>query len=61
MQSVDYIVNYLINEPNIEVEDIEDVLEDIMDQEFNTVCEDNSIKGNYSKLSIIVKGESYEK
>lgn len=44
VHTVDYIVQYLTNESDIEVEDIEDVLEDIMDQEFNTLCEDNSIK-----------------
>lgn len=39
------MVNYCIGEPRLEKEDIEDVLEDIMDQEFNTLCEDDSVKG----------------
>lgn len=44
VSTVDYLVNYLTSENGIEVEDIEDVLEEIMDQEFNTVCEDDSIR-----------------
>lgn len=44
VSTVDYLVNYLTSENGFEVEDIEDVLEEIMDQEFNTVCEDDSIR-----------------
>lgn len=42
--TIDYIIQYCTSENDLELEDIEDVLDDIMDQEFNTICEDNSIK-----------------
>lgn len=62
VQCVDYIVNYLINEPQITLEDIADVLEDIMDQEFNTICEDNSIQevseSLFKFLSLMRNGET---
>lgn len=42
--TIDYIIQYCTSENDLELEDIEDVLDDIMDQEFNTICEDDSIK-----------------
>ncbi|KAK9871433.1 hypothetical protein WA026_012808 [Henosepilachna vigintioctopunctata] len=40
----DYMVKYCLYESNVQVEDIQDALDDIMDEEFNTICEDNSTK-----------------
>lgn len=45
LEFLEHLVDYCGNTSNIEQEDIEDYLEDVMDQEFNTVCEDNSISG----------------
>lgn len=41
---MNYMVQYCLYEQNIEVEGIQDALEDIMDEEFETVCEDESPK-----------------
>lgn len=41
-QCVDYITQFCLNEPNLQVSDIREALEDIMDEEFDTICEDNS-------------------
>lgn len=40
---VNYTTDSLIMNPKISEEDIIEILEDIMDQEFDTVCDDNSI------------------
>ncbi|XP_019877973.1 pre-rRNA-processing protein TSR2 homolog [Aethina tumida] len=39
---LNYMVQYCLYEPNVQVEDIQEALEDIMDEEFDTVCEDGS-------------------
>lgn len=41
-QCVDYITQFCLSEQNIQVSDIREALEDIMDEEFDTICEDNS-------------------
>lgn len=41
-QCVDYITQFCLSEPNLQVSDIREALEDIMDEEFDTICEDNS-------------------
>jgi len=42
IQCVDYMTQYCLNEPNVQISDIQEALEDIMDEEFDTMCEDNS-------------------
>jgi len=42
LECMDYMTQYCLNEQNVQISDIQDVLEDIMDEEFDTVCEDNS-------------------
>ncbi|GJQ76791.1 hypothetical protein Trydic_g15002 [Trypoxylus dichotomus] len=44
LDTMEYITQYCMSEPNLDVEDIEDELDDIMDQKFNTFCEDDSIR-----------------
>lgn len=44
------MVQYCLYEPNIDVSSIEEVLEDILDEEFETICEDSSPKGKISYL-----------
>ncbi|XP_050301076.1 uncharacterized protein LOC126739432 [Anthonomus grandis grandis] len=44
MEFLNYMVQYCLYEPNVEVEGIQDALEDILDEEFETVCEDDSPK-----------------
>lgn len=47
------MVQYCLYEPNVQVEDIQEALEDIMDEEFDTVCEDGSPRGKYTILQVI--------
>lgn len=37
-------MQYCITESNLEIENIQDEIEEMLDQEFNTVCEDGSPK-----------------
>ncbi|XP_017770548.1 PREDICTED: uncharacterized protein LOC108558223 [Nicrophorus vespilloides] len=64
VQSMNYIVSYGMSEQDLESEDFEDVLEDIMDREFDTLCEDNSIAEIsqllYKFLQMIKKGNVEE-
>ncbi|KAF7273521.1 hypothetical protein GWI33_013764 [Rhynchophorus ferrugineus] len=39
-----YMVQYCLYEHNVDIEGIQDALEDILDQEFETICEDDSPK-----------------
>lgn len=39
------MAQYCICNDHVQIEDIQDALEDIMDEEFDTVCEDDSPKG----------------
>lgn len=39
-----YMVQYCLYEHNVDAEGIQDALEDILDQEFETICEDDSPK-----------------
>jgi pre-rRNA-processing protein TSR2 len=41
---VDYVTECCVTNSKVDEEDLIDLLEDIMDQEFQTVCDDNSIK-----------------
>lgn len=42
---MDYITQFCIQNAGISQSDIEECLEDLMEQEFETICEDGSIKG----------------
>lgn len=50
IECINYMVQYCLYEPNIDVSSIEEVLEDILDEEFETICEDSSPKGKISYL-----------
>lgn len=43
---IDHICNYCFTCNNIQAEDILDELEEILDEEFNTICEDDSPNRN---------------
>ncbi|CRK97764.1 CLUMA_CG011144, isoform A [Clunio marinus] len=43
IEMIDYVTDCCISNTKIDEENIVDLLEDIMDEEFNTICEDNSI------------------
>ncbi|KAF5300829.1 hypothetical protein FQA39_LY10951 [Lamprigera yunnana] len=42
LECVDYITQFCLNQTNIQISDIQEALEDILDEEFDTMCEDNS-------------------
>lgn len=42
---MNWITSYCLDQPDPQVEDITDTLEDILDEEFETICEDDSPKG----------------
>lgn len=44
---MNWVGEYCLGQENLDVDDITEALEDILDEEFSTVCEDNSPKGNY--------------
>lgn len=39
-----YVTEFCLSNNNIESENIQDVLDDLLDEEFDTICEDNSTK-----------------
>lgn len=41
----DYIFNYCTQNDNIEPTELVDLINDVIDEEFNTICEDNSVNG----------------
>lgn len=43
---MDYTYQYCIGNDKIAPAELQEVLEDLMDEEFNTICEDGSIRGN---------------
>lgn len=47
------MIKYCLYETNIDVYKIQDVLEDLMDEEFETICEDDSPKGIYNFFKYI--------
>lgn len=47
------MTQYCICNDHIQIEDIQDALEEIMDQEFDTICEDESPKGTKKLKSFI--------
>lgn len=42
---MNYVYEYCIGNDNVSQSEIQEILEDIMDQEFDTICEDNSAIG----------------
>ncbi|XP_060535077.1 uncharacterized protein LOC132707300 isoform X2 [Cylas formicarius] len=44
LECLHYMVQFCLNEPNIQPEGIQEALEDILDEEFETICEDDSPK-----------------
>uniref|UniRef100_A0A182PR97 Pre-rRNA-processing protein TSR2 homolog n=1 Tax=Anopheles epiroticus TaxID=199890 RepID=A0A182PR97_9DIPT len=42
IELIDYITSYCTENKNVDAIDLRDVLEEIMDQEFETICEDES-------------------
>lgn len=42
---MDYTYKYCIGNESITQGELQDVLEDLLDQEFDTICDDNSIPG----------------
>lgn len=43
IQIMDYTYEYCVGNENITPGELQDVIEDLMDQEFNTLCDDHSI------------------
>lgn len=55
---MNYMVQYCLYENNVQIDDISEALEDLLDEEFNTICEDNSEKevaGVLYKFAQIIK------
>ena len=50
---MNYIAEYCTCNDNLSVHDVQDTLEEIMDQEFEAVCDDNSISGKFSFFYIV--------
>lgn len=42
---MNYMVQYCLYENNVDGDKIQEALEDLMDEEFETICEDESPKG----------------
>lgn len=45
---MNYMYEYCTKNENLSQSDIQEVLEEIMDQEFEAICDDNSIHGMYN-------------
>uniref|UniRef100_W8BUD3 Pre-rRNA-processing protein TSR2 homolog n=1 Tax=Ceratitis capitata TaxID=7213 RepID=W8BUD3_CERCA len=45
IEIMDYIYKYCIGNENIAQGELQDLLEELLDQEFDTICDDNSIPG----------------
>lgn len=43
----DYVFNYCTQNDNIHAKELEELLSDVLDEEFNTICEDNSAIGKW--------------
>lgn len=44
---MDHLTEYCFSVPDVSAEDLIDELEDVLDEEFNTICEDNSPNGKF--------------
>lgn len=45
IELIDYVTSYCTENKNVDAIDLREVLEEIMDQEFETICEDESTQG----------------
>lgn len=45
IELIDYMTDFCINTKKIDCDEIQEALDQIMDQEFDTICDDNSTKG----------------
>lgn len=45
VESMNYVYEYCIGNDNVTQSEIQEILDEIMDQEFDTICEDNSTIG----------------
>ncbi|XP_066156767.1 pre-rRNA-processing protein TSR2 homolog [Euwallacea fornicatus] len=61
---INYMVQFCLSEPHVEAEHIQMAIEDILDEEFDTVCEDDSPKQIsqllYMFLRLLKDGKSEE-
>ncbi|XP_066250440.1 pre-rRNA-processing protein TSR2 homolog [Euwallacea similis] len=61
---INYMVQFCLNKPHVEAEDIQMAIEDILDEEFDTVCEDDSPKQIsqllYMFLKLLKEGKTHE-
>jgi Pre-rRNA-processing protein TSR2 len=60
----EYMTDVFCKKANIEVEEVEDILMDVMDSEFNTVCEDESpveVSQELWKLFQLCRNNDHEK
>ncbi|KAJ3629895.1 hypothetical protein MTP99_014258 [Tenebrio molitor] len=59
---MNYMIEYCLNESNVDVDSIQEALDDVMDQEFDTICEDGSTKEIaillYKFLELIKQGNT---
>lgn len=50
IEIINYITCYCTENKRVDAYDLREVMEEIMDQEFETICEDESVKGEYDFL-----------
>lgn len=43
----DYVFNYCTQNDNVDEREISDILGEILNDEFETICEDNSVEGDF--------------
>lgn len=51
---MEYVYQYCIGNEDITPGELQNVIEDLMDQEFNTFCDDNSIPGCLIYLIFVI-------
>lgn len=49
-----YMKEYCVSDSRVDAENIQDAIEDLMDEEFDTVCEDESPKGTERYILIVI-------
>lgn len=55
LQIMDYVTDYCCSKNQIDVYDLTAVLDDLMDEEFETLCQDNSTQGKSQILHTYYK------
>lgn len=48
----DYIFKYCTQNDNITPSELVDILNDVIDEEFDTICEDNSVNGELNGIFV---------